>query len=224
MRWIETDAHVLEGVEALKQLDERLARVAALAGAVPLRRRTPGFEGLAAIVVSQMVSRASADAIWRRLAERTGTVTPEAVLALSEADCRAIGLSRAKETTLMALAKACAGGEVDLDRLCRLDAEAAIADLVRLKGIGPWTAQVYLLFCGGHPDVFPAGDIALQSAARHAFQLDERPNAVELARIAQRWSPWRGVAARLLWAYYATAMGRDAVPLTGSAKTPENGA
>jgi DNA-3-methyladenine glycosylase II len=210
---IETAEHIAEGLEALAKLDGRLAAVVVAAGEVPLRRRTPGYEGLAHIIVGQMVSRASADAIWARLVARTGTVTPEAVAALDEAAFREIGLSRAKQATLLGAAAACLDGALDLDHLCMLAPDEAIGRMTALRGIGPWTAEVYLLLCAGHADIFPAGDIALQNAARHAFAFEERPDQRRLAELATIWSPWRGVAARLLWAYYARAMNRAIVPV-----------
>lgn len=210
---IETAEHIAEGLEALAKLDARLAGVAAAAGEVPLRRRAPGYEGLAHIVVGQMVSRASADAIWARLVARTGAVTPEGIAALDEPAFRKIGLSRAKQATLVGAAVACLDGTLDLDHLCTCPPGEAIGRMTALKGIGPWTAEVYLLFCAGHPDIFPAGDVALQNAARHAFALEERPSQRGLTEIAALWSPWRGVAARLLWAYYGRAMNRAVVPV-----------
>ena len=213
---IETLDHIAEGIEALPKLDHRLGPVIAAAGEVPLRRRAPGYEGLAGIVVAQMVSRASADAIWTRLVARTGAVTPETIAALDDAAFREIGFSRAKQATLKGVAAACLDGTLDLDHLCTLTPDEAIGRMTALKGIGPWTAEVYLLFCAGHPDVFPAGDIALQNAARHAFDLEERPGQRRLKELATIWSPWRGVAARLLWAYYARAMNREVVPVVRS--------
>ena len=106
-------------------------------------------------------------------------------------------------------------GSLDPLALCRLPAEESIAAMTAIKGIGPWTAEVYLLFCAGHGDIFPAGDVALQSAAGHALGHDERPNQKALRRLVEAWQPWRGVAARLLWAYYATAMRRGDVIPTG---------
>jgi len=108
-------------------------------------------------------------------------------------------------------------GELDLERLCALDGQEAIRAMTAIKGVGPWTAEVYLLFCAGHPDIFPSGDVALQSAAGHILGLDVRPPARALAELARPWSPWRGVAARLLWAYYAEVMRRDATPLAPGA-------
>ncbi|WP_419906663.1 DNA-3-methyladenine glycosylase family protein [Hoeflea sp.] len=213
MRTIETLDDIADGLEALVRLDQRLVPVVAKAGTVPLRRQAPGFKGLAEIVVGQMVSKASAVAIWRRLIEEAGACTPERIAGLSDAQCRSIGLSRAKERTLKGAAEAVLSGQIDPQALCAMPADESIAAMTALKGIGPWTAEVYLLFCAGHGDIFPAGDVALQAAAGHALGFEARPDQKTLRQIAVDWQPWRGVAARLLWAYYATEMRRgDAVP------------
>ena len=122
-------------------------------------------------------------------------------------------LSRAKADTLKRVAEAVASGTLDLHGLSRADTSEAMAALTGIRGIGPWTAEVYLMFCGGHPDVFPAGDVALQSAVGHALGFDTRPTAKMLIEMAGLWSPWRSVAARLFWAYYATEMRRDGLPI-----------
>ena len=210
---IRTQADVAAGLVDLALLDARLFTVIDKAGPVPLRLHDPGYRGMAGIIVSQMVSRASADAIWRRLEEIAGEITPHRILGLADADCRAAGLSRAKAETLRRVAEAVDRGTVDLDAICHVDANAAIRALTGIKGIGRWTAEVYLLFCAGHPDVFPSGDVALQNAVAHAFGLPVRPSQAELDQIAEVWSPWRGVSARLFWAYYAREMRREVAPI-----------
>jgi len=215
MRRIDSMDDVAEGLLALARSDLRLARAIELAGPVPLRRKPPGFAALAEIVLSQMVSKASANALWRKLELAAGEISPAAVLGLSPEQMRTAGLSRAKAETLQRVGQAVIAGELDLEHLCALEGAEAIKTLTAIKGLGPWTAEVYLLFCAGHPDIFPAGDVALQSAAAHMLGLDARPQPRELAGLAQPWSPWRGVAARLLWAYYAQVMRRDATPLGG---------
>ncbi len=213
MRRIDSLEDVQHGLEALALLDRRLAHVIARAGPVPLRRRAPGYQGLAEIIVAQMVSKASANAIWARLEEQAGACDPAAIIALSDAQCRQIGLSRAKETTLKGAARAVLDGKIDPQGLCSLPSEEAIAAMTGIKGIGTWTAEVYLLFCAGQPDIVPAGAVALQGAAGHGLGLESRPDQKTLRKIAAIWQPWRGVAARLLWAYYATAMRRgDVLP------------
>ena len=213
MRIIESDADVLDGVRALLRLDPRLEEIVAYAGALPLRRSPPGFSGLAEIIVAQMISKASAAAIWNRMVAHMDRVDAHSILAMSEADSRAIGLSRAKFAALRAAATAVDAGLLDLDGVCRMDAPGAVAALSALPGIGRWTAEVYLLFCAGHPDVFPVGDVALQSAVAYGLRLNARPSPRALETISLPWSPWRGVAARLFWAYYATHMRRDVAPI-----------
>lgn len=213
LHMIRTDADVAAGLVDLALLDARLFGVIDKAGPVPLRRLAPGYRGLAGIIVAQMVSRASADAIWKRLEAAAGEVTPHHILALCDEDCRSAGLSRAKTQTLRRAAEAVDSGMLDLETVCTLDAEVAIPRLTAIKGVGRWTAEVYLLFCGGHPDIFPAGDVALQNAVADGLGLDSRPTPQELERIARAWSPWRGVSARLFWAYYARRMRREGAPI-----------
>ncbi|WP_343315335.1 DNA-3-methyladenine glycosylase [Brucella sp. BE17] len=213
MQRIETLDDVEAGLDVLVLLDTRLAAIRARANAVQLRRSKPGFESLASIIVAQQVSTASASAIWGRLKQVVDPLTPETYVAGGEEAWRLAGLSRPKQRTLLAVSEALTNNAIDLHGLCDLNAQEAIAVLTELKGIGPWTAEVYLLFAAGHTDVFPAGDVALQAAVGHAFAYDIRPDAAALRVLAEGWSPWRGVAARLFWAYYAAIKGRDAVPL-----------
>lgn len=214
MRIIRTHEDIEAGLSGLVMLDARLGHVVARAGPVPLRRTDPGYRGLASIIVSQMVSKASAAAIWRRMEEKLGEVTAAGVNSLSDEDCRAIGLSRAKAEALRRVAEVVVGGQIDLDAICNIDGSEAIRELTAVKGVGRWTAEVYLLFCAGHPDVFPSGDVALQNAIGHGLGLELRPSAREIDSLAASWSPWRSVAARLFWAYYSQEMRRDAVPVT----------
>ena len=210
---IRNEDDVREGLEALLRLDPRLASIAEDAGPLPLRLREPGFAGLAHIIVSQMVSRASAEAIWRRMLPADGALTAEGYALLHGEAWREFGLSRAKAETLSRIADAVASGRLDLSGLCLKPPGEALGELTALKGVGPWTAEVYLMFCGGHADVFPAGDVALQNAVGTGLRLAARPQAKALARLAEAWSPWRSVAARLFWAYYAAKMRRDMVPV-----------
>ena len=212
MRRITKPEDIAEGLEALARLDPRLAAVIAAAGEVPLRLSAPGFASLVSIVVSQQVSRASADAILGRLAALVDPLDAPGVLAGGEGGLRTAGLSRPKQKTVLALAHAVAHDGLDLETLVLLDADEAMARLTALHGVGPWTAEVYLLFCAGHPDVFPAHDVALQSAVGHALGIAPRPGAKALYALAESWAPWRGVAARLFWAYYRDMRGRDAAP------------
>lgn len=196
----------------LLALDARLSGVLQAAGEVPLRRRPGGFEGLAAAITSQQISSAAAASIWTRLKAAVDPFTPDELLRATEQTLRLAGLSRPKISTLLGVAAACRDG-LDLDELHRLEAAEAIAAMTALKGIGPWTAEVYLLFCAGHADVFPAGDLALQIAVQHGLGLPDRPGEKALRVIAASWAPWRGVAARLFWAYYRTMRKRSGEPV-----------
>ena len=199
---INTPDDIAEGMAELAARDPILMRLHTLCGQPPLRRAQGGLEGLAWIIVSQQVSVASARAIWARTRSVFDPFTAERLRHAPDDDFRAGGLSMPKIRTLRALASAVDDG-LDLDGLARLPADEAHARLTAVKGIGPWTADIYLMFCLGHADAFAAGDLALQEAARLAFDLDIRPSAKALTGLAERWRPWRGVAARLLVADYA---------------------
>lgn len=203
-RIIVDEADIREGMRALKRKCEVMRRLHGIAGDPPLRRHAPGFAGLARIIVGQQVSVASADAIWKRFESVAVPMTADAVARLTDDDFRVAGLSRPKIKTMRAIAEAVGGG-LDLEALTVIDESVARERLLSISGIGPWTADIYLMFCAGRADVFAHGDLALQVAAQMAFELDRRPTADELAALAQRWSPWRGVAARMLWAYYRVA-------------------
>jgi len=209
MRRIETLDDISEGLAALTATDPRLAAVIETAVEVPLRRSEPGFASLVSIIVSQQVSRASAQSMMRKLTALADPIAPAAILAGGEDMLRAAGISRPKQKTILSLAAALEGRKVDLDALCLLEADEAIAQMTQLHGIGPWTAQIYLLFSAGHPDIFPVKDVALQNAVGRAFAMDKRPGEKNLHEIAESWSPWRGVAARLFWAYHHATIGRS---------------
>jgi DNA-3-methyladenine glycosylase II len=198
---IATKRDITRGTKALIAADPRLQPIAEIAGPLPLRRREGGFEGLAAIITAQQISDKAAAAIWGRLIAAIQPFTPEEFLKASEETLRTVGLSAAKVRTLTGVAAAAADG-FDLIAVHDLPAEQAVTTMTALKGIGPWTAEVYLLFCVGHPDIFPAGDLALQVAVQDALRMRKRPDEKKLRKIATKWSPWRGVAARLFWAYY----------------------
>jgi DNA-3-methyladenine glycosylase II len=215
---------LIDGEEALNAAAAQLLAIdpdligtlVAAAGPPPLRRREPGFAGLCWIIVSQQVSTASANAIFKRVETNLSPLSPASLLAADDDALRACGLSVSKMRALRALAGAIHQGSLDLAGLALVAAEDAHRTLVAVKGIGPWTADVFLLFCLGHPDAFPAGDLALQEAARLALGLKRRPDAQALNKIAERWRPLRGVAARLLWAYYrVNRQGREGMALAG---------
>lgn len=201
---------VEEGLSALAKADPRLVPVIAQAGDVPLRLQPPGFEGLANIIVSQMISRAAANRIWERLQTLCGPQMQASRFGdLSEEQLRAAGLSGAKARTLLAAAETVALGQLDLDDICVLAPDDAMQQLTGIKGVGPWTAEIYLMFCAGHADIFPVGDVALQNAVAHGLGLEMRQKGAALAAVAAAWSPWRSVAARLFWAYYSRQMRRE---------------
>jgi DNA-3-methyladenine glycosylase II len=166
MRRIDSTDDVAKGLRALARCDDRLARAIELSGPVPLRRKPPGYPALAEIVLSQMVSKASARALWRKLELAAGEISPAAILALSPGALREAGLSRAKAETLLRVGSAVLAGDLDLEHLCTLDGRAAVRAMTSIKGVGPWTAEVYLLFCAGHPDVFPSGDVGAAERGR----------------------------------------------------------
>ena len=218
---IHTEADLDVGIAALVTLDPRWSTIAARAGRPPLRRRDGGFAGLAQIIVSQQVSVASAAAIYGRLVEACKPFEAACLLRLRKDRLMRVGLSNAKVKTLKAIAKAIEVKDIDLDALVDIPADDAHAKLTALHGIGPWTADVYLLACLGHADAWPAGDIALQEAARLAFGLKTRPSTREMGPLADRWRPWRAVAARLLWTYYRAVKSREGVLIQApAAKKP----
>jgi DNA-3-methyladenine glycosylase II len=199
---IHTEADLDAALAALNKVDPRFVALLAKAGRPPLRRRADGFAGLAAIIVAQQLSTASANAIWGRLAAAFDPLDPAAILRARPARLRRLGLSAAKVRTLKAIARAVVGEELALAGLEELSADQAHAALTAVHGIGPWTADIYLLTALGHADAWPAGDLALQEAARLAFALPARPTAKEMLQLAEPWRPWRAVAARILWSYY----------------------
>ncbi|MCI2398452.1 DNA-3-methyladenine glycosylase 2 family protein [Aliiroseovarius subalbicans] len=205
-RIIETDACVAEGAAWLAAQDTRFADALAQTGPLPLRRKPDGFAALLDAIVAQQVSTASAAAIWARVVD-AGMTDPARVRAASEDELRGVGLSRPKVRYARALAVA----DVDYDALRHVPDDQVIRTLTAITGIGPWTAEVYAMQCLGRADVFAPGDLALQEAARILFDLPERPTERTLREMAAAWSPWRGVAARLLWAYYRVAKNREGI-------------
>jgi len=205
-RIIETEADILEGCDWLARAEPRFGHALALAGTPPLRHREGGFAALLRSICAQQLSVAAADSVWTRLQE-AGADDPSVLLRLCEDELRACGLSRPKARYARAVAEA----GIDYHALATLPETEAIAALTAVKGIGVWTAEIYLMFSIGRADVFAPGDLALQEAARLLFELRERPNEKALRRRAEAWSPWRGVAARLLWAYYRVAKQREGI-------------
>ncbi len=209
---IRTEKDLDAALAALTQAEPRFGALMAQAGRPPLRRRPDGFAGLAATVVSQQLSTASAGAIWGRLAAAIDPFEPAAILRARAARLARLGLSSPKIRALKEIARAVTRGDLALASLADIAADEAHAALIAVHGIGPWTADIYLLSCLGHADAWPAGDLALQEAARLAFGLAARPNAKQMAPLAEPWRPFRAVAARVLWTYYRALKGREGAP------------
>ncbi len=203
-RIIKSDSCVAEGAAWLSALDSRFANALALTGPLPLRLRSDGVDQLLSAIVSQQVSVASAAAIWGRMQE-AGLVSPSAIVAASDDDLRAAGLSRQK----MKYARALAQEGIDFEALRVTSNDVVFKTLTKVSGVGIWTAEIYAMFSLGRADVFAPGDLALQESARMLFDLETRPKERELRQMAEAWSPWRSVAARLLWAYYRVDKGRE---------------
>ncbi|MEM7733239.1 MAG: DNA-3-methyladenine glycosylase 2 family protein [Pseudomonadota bacterium] len=205
-RIIETLEDVEEGADHLAQICPRMAEARRLCGSLPLRRKPEGFAQLLNAIVGQQVSTASAAAIWGRI-EEAGLTEPAHVLKASEEDLRAVGLSRQKIRYAYALAEK----KIDYKAL-RGDLDAdVVARLVEVPGIGTWTAEIYAMFSLGRADVFAHGDLALQEAAKTLYGLETRPKEKEMREMALAWSPWRSVAARILWAYYRVDKQREGI-------------
>jgi DNA-3-methyladenine glycosylase II len=200
-----------DDLDRLVRLDPRLAGIEAAAGPLPWRVRVPGFAGLLQAIVSQQISNAAAAAIWRRLVLTPGATDPAGLLRLADADLRAAGLSLPKIGHARALAAAFADGRLETEALQAMDDAAAIAAIVAVRGLGPWSAEIYLLFALQRPDVFPAGDLALAAAAADLLGLPARPGPRALRALAQAWQPMRSVAARLLWHHWRFATGRPSM-------------
>jgi DNA-3-methyladenine glycosylase II len=182
----------------------------------PLWPRAPGFETLLRIVLEQQVSLDSGRAAFDRLVRAAGGASPTAIASLDEPGARAAGITRQKARYVVALARAVATGDLDLERIGRLPDDDAHAALTAQLGVGSWTADVYLLLALGRPDAWPSGDIALATSARDVLGLDARPAPAALLELAERWRPWRAVAARLLWHDYLSirAARRPRAPIT----------
>ncbi|MBT2132564.1 DNA-3-methyladenine glycosylase family protein [Aliiroseovarius lamellibrachiae] len=195
-----------EGANWLVGQDARFLQVIEAIDEIPLRLRGDGFEALFSAIIGQQVSTASAAAIWTRI-EGAEMTAADRVAAASDADLAALGLSRPKIKYAHALARA----GIDYPALRGMPTDEVMKILTAVSGIGEWTAEIYALFSLGRADVFPAGDLALQEAAKVLFSLPARPTSREMRVMSDAWSPWRGVAARLLWAYYRTIKKREGI-------------
>jgi DNA-3-methyladenine glycosylase II len=220
--YLHTEADLDAALAKLVLADPRLAPVATKAGRFPLRRREGGFAGLCAIVIGQQLSVARAAAISGRMMAAFDPFHHDAVRRARTDKLQRIGLSAAKIRTLKAIGKAVSSGDINLEALVHMDADDAHNALIKLHGIGPWTADIYLMVCLGHADAWPAGDLALQEAARHALNLRSRPDANKMIKLAEIWRPYRAVAAHLLWKYYGVIKGREGAPIATTEAKPAN--
>ena len=197
-----TEATLREGIAVLAGRDADLASVVERHGRPPMWDREPGFATLLKTILEQQVSVASAAATYDRLLEVVGVLTPDSFLAQDDAMLRRVGFSRQKTRYGRILAEALRNGSLDLQAVARLDDDAARDVLTTLTGIGLWTADTYLLMALLRPDVWPAGDVALQAAVQDVKGLPARPTHDEMVDLAEAWRPWRAVAARILWFHY----------------------
>ena len=191
-----------KGVAALCEIDSDLKAVVDQFGLPPLWAREPGFATLHLIILEQQVSLASARATFKKLSDAVEHVSPGSFLEFNDAELKGFGFSRQKTRYGRILSEAILSGTLDLDALKKLDNESVHNELTKLTGIGPWTANIYLLMALRRPDIYPPGDIALAKAMQQVKKLDTRPNNDEQLRIAEAWRPWRSVGARILWHYY----------------------
>jgi DNA-3-methyladenine glycosylase II len=208
---LKSQTELENAIDRLIQQDTRLKPVLDVAGMPKLRRRDPGFSGLSAIVCSQQLSTVSAAAIWGRLSTAFDPFHHDVIRRARSDRLGRLGLSRAKVRTLKNVACELSAGRLNLEALADQDADAAHKALTSLQGIGPWTADIYLLFCLGHGDAWPAGDLAVQEAIKLGLGLTARPTTRETALIAEPWRPVRGAAAHLWWAYYKVMRKREGV-------------
>lgn len=194
--------HLANGLAELVGADKRLAKIAAIAGPLAFSKREGGFEALLSIVASQQLSAAAADTIFARLKQCIAPFEPEVLLAASDTTLRDAGLSAPKQRHMRSVATRMLSRELDLEAISRMSDEDAHAHLTDTPGIGPWTADIYLMSYLGRADIWPVGDVALQAAVGRALRLKERPDIDAMLALGERWRPWRTIAARLFWTHY----------------------
>jgi len=199
---IETDADIARGVDFLVAREPCFGKVIAVHGLPSSRRVENNLASLLKIVTEQLISLKAADAIWRRIETRLHPFEPHVILRFSLEDLQSLGLTRAKARSFQAIAMAIHSGVLDFESLHQAPDQEVLAKLIALPGIGPWTADIYLLTALGRADAWPAGDLALQMAAQDLFAMNGRPTAKAFLEWAENWKPWRSVAARLLWSHY----------------------
>ncbi len=203
---LKTQRDLETGIRALTNSCKMMRQAYKIAGTPTLRQYEPGFKGLARIVVGQQVSAASAAAIWQRVNQTIESWDPDTILNLQPEDLRKAGLSQPKCRTMHAIARHMTTNQLDFDELITASDDEVRQALLAISGIGPWSADIYLMFCLGRRNAFAAGDLALMTATQHVFGLELRPDRDTMERIAERWSPWRSVAAQLLWAYHSVVV------------------
>ena len=205
-RAIQSQECINEGASFLANIEPRFKSALEVTGELPLRLSPEGFERLLGAVISQQVSVAAANSIWKRLV-KANLNGPRKIMRADDGELRAVGLSRQK----VRYARALAESKINFRSLRSMSSEEVINTLTQVSGIGVWTAEIYTMFSLARADVFAAGDLALQESARLLFELRERPSEREIRKMAEKWSPWRAVAARLLWAYYSYSKKREGV-------------
>jgi len=201
-----SDEALARGVRLLSRRDPDLRQVVRRFGAPPMWAREAGFSTLLHIILEQQVSLASAKAAHSKLLELVSPLTPQAFLRLDDPTLKAVGFSRQKTAYGRNLARSIAEGDLDLDALAAMDDAAVRSELVKIKGIGRWTTDIYLLMVLRRPDIWPTGDLALATAAQKLKRLKTRPTTADLEAMSARWRPWRAVAARILWHYYLSEL------------------
>jgi DNA-3-methyladenine glycosylase II len=207
MRTITSISDLTEATEHVVRIEPRFARVIARTGLPALRLTEPGLKSLLRIVTDQLISLKAGEAIWRRIEDRIHPFEPDTILSLTIEQLRALGLSNAKAQTFVAVAHATKSGLLAAHTIERMSDADAAGILRSIRGIGPWTADIYLLTAMGRANAWPAGDLALQMAAQDVLQLQNRPNQRDMQRIAEPWEPVRSAAARLLWSHYRDLKG-----------------
>jgi DNA-3-methyladenine glycosylase II len=198
MNVISTEADLTRAISELIGLEPRFRAVLERHGPPPLRLAAPGLHSLLRIVTDQLISLQAGAAIWQRVEARFDPVSADIIRSSSVSELQALGLSGAKARCFLAAA----GAQLDFDLLHRQSDEQITAELTRISGIGPWTADIYLLTAAGRSDAWPTGDLALQIAAADLFNLPGRPDLKSMTALAAPWRPYRSTAARLLWSHY----------------------
>lgn len=200
---IETEQDLREGVIYLCKCEPLFQKVLDKTGLPPLRRKEPGLEGLIQIINGQLISLQAAAAIWQRIEEKFAPFDAKTMAAMDDNDYATCGLSKPKIRTIRAVLSRINDGKLSLTNIEIAENSEIFNSLTNIKGIGPWTAHLYLLTNLGRTDIWPTGDLALRESVKLLFELEKRPSETEMLKLAKPWQPWRAVAARLLWSHYA---------------------